>query len=439
MPIDPRIALGVQPMQLESPVNQMAKVYALQNAAQENQLGQAKLAEYQRQIEDRNALRSTLAGFTPGMSTEAQVSALQRGGHLAEARSLAESKAKVSADERAAEKSALDAEAKRLEIRGQAYGSVAANPTVENARSVLDYLLNNRLVDENGAAQAWKQIQANPTPDNIRSMAQQFQMMSVNAKDQLKVHLADLGGTVQPVSELTGKPVGEALKKTATPGELLTDKRLREKGISAAEHPLLNQAILDGRVPISRVNSRTAAIFESALQVDPKADLTALNVEQLGASAGARTAGTTKANIGIASDEANRMIGVARTIIPNVNLSDYPSLNAIQNAVSKGTGDVNIVKLNTALNSLINSYARAINPRGAATVSDKNHAREIINSAMSKGQLGGALEVMQQEMEAALGAATTATKARGKAGEEASAAKPGTKKTASGVLYTIED
>jgi hypothetical protein len=73
--------------------------------------------------------------------------------------------------------------------------------------------------------------------------------------------------------------------------------------------------------------------------------------------------------------------------------------------VAAKTGDPNITGLATSLNSLVNSYARAINPKGTPTVSDKNHAREIINAAMSSGQLSEAFTVMRQEMAAANAAA----------------------------------
>jgi hypothetical protein len=423
MPINPNIALSGKGIELANPLEQYGRMVSIQQAQQGNALRQAQIDEYQRAQEQQNALRSTLFGFTPGMSTADQVSALQRGGFLAEASQLAKTSAETTADELKSEGVRIENERKKLELLGQVYGSVANNPTVDTAGSALQYLLNNRFVDPNNAAQVWQQIQANPTPDNIRSMAQQFQMMSVSAKDQLDAALRARAIAVQE-GQLAAKPstpLSADAGKTAAP---------------VAGTPLLSQAILDGRVPVARVNSRTAPIFEAALSIDPNADLTSLNIEQTGAGAGARTAGTAKANISIASDEANRMIGVLQEIIPTVNLAEYPSINAITNAISKGTGGVEIVKLNTAINSLINSYARAINPRGQPTVSDKSHARDMINNAMSKGQLAGALEVMRQEMEAALGAATTATNTRGKAGEQP---KSGTRKTASGVSYTVED
>jgi hypothetical protein len=122
-------------------------------------------------------------------------------------------------------------------------------------------------------------------------------------------------------------------------------------------------------------------------------------------TAGARTAATVVANLEIASNEAKQMIQVARDLSSKVNVGQFKSLNAIENAVKRGTGDVNIVKLDTALNSLVNSYARAINPKGIPTVSDKEHARATVDAALSSGQLSGIFDVMDTEMTVALGAA----------------------------------
>jgi hypothetical protein len=195
MPIDARIPLqGNQPEPL---INMFAKMQSMRGAQQENQLRQAQMGEYERKLQDQNALRSTLAGFTPDMTPEAQVSALQRGGHLAEGRMLAESFSKTAKDRREEEKAALETEHSRIKIRGQMFGSVAANPTPENANSVITYLVNNKLADPAKADEIRAQIQANPTPENIRALAQQFQTMSLSAQEQLENHYVtqNLGGT----------------------------------------------------------------------------------------------------------------------------------------------------------------------------------------------------------------------------------------------------
>ena len=103
MPVDASIALGVKPMPIESPINQMAKMYEMQNMQQSNQLNQLNLGEAQRKIEERNRLRSTLGGFASDMSIDKQVNELARAGFLDEAKALAESAAKVSRDKREAD------------------------------------------------------------------------------------------------------------------------------------------------------------------------------------------------------------------------------------------------------------------------------------------------------------------------------------------------
>jgi hypothetical protein len=207
---------------------------------------------------------------------------------------------------------------------------------------------------------------------------------------------------------------------------LAMEKAAQDRGVDINAYPNVYQAVADGRIPLARVNSRTAAIFEGVLARNPDVDLNDISLDQTSATAGARTAGTTQANIGIASDEANRMIVVTRNLIPKINATNFPSLNALKNAIDKGTGGPDIVALNTSLNSLVNSYARAINPKGVATVSDKNHARDLIDSAMSDGQLDAALDVMQMEMEAALGAARAGSGRQKPAEATASASPPAT-------------
>jgi hypothetical protein len=61
MPIDPNIALGVKPIQFESPVNQMAKMYEMQNAAQSNKLNQMKMDEYTRGVAEAEQFKNALA------------------------------------------------------------------------------------------------------------------------------------------------------------------------------------------------------------------------------------------------------------------------------------------------------------------------------------------------------------------------------------------
>lgn len=202
----------------------------------------------------------------------------------------------------------------------------------------------------------------------------------------------------------------------------------KNSGVNSGDEELLGKAILDGRLDPNKVNSKNAKIYAGALRRDPEANLLELGVASAGALAGERSLGVQTAKMSTAANEANKMIGIARGLSDEVDRTEFPTINAISNAVSRGTGDVKIVQLNTALNALVNSYARAISPTGAPTVSDKNHAREVVNAAYSNNQLNGILDIMQSEMAIAREAAGTAStelkaareKSKGRATENAS-------------------
>jgi hypothetical protein len=134
MPIDPSIIGGLKPFQVESPVNALAQMLQVQGAQQQNQLGQAKLDEHQRSTDRTNLLQSTLAGMKFDAPVDEQVGTLQRGGFLTEARSLAESSAKVSKDKRETEKFQLDAMGQRLALSAQILGSAKDQASYDAAR-----------------------------------------------------------------------------------------------------------------------------------------------------------------------------------------------------------------------------------------------------------------------------------------------------------------
>ena len=60
--IDPNIALGVRPVQIENPLNQLAAYSQIQRGQQDQQLNMLKMQEYQRGLEEENKLRTLLSG-----------------------------------------------------------------------------------------------------------------------------------------------------------------------------------------------------------------------------------------------------------------------------------------------------------------------------------------------------------------------------------------
>lgn len=399
MPIDARIALGAQAPQIAQPMELYGNALKLQSMQRQNALAEQEMATAQtnqrRQAELLNFMQSAEDPYAENVQMQ-----LPRFGQpgIDMATKLAEtnryrSETKVKQAEY---------EAKTLEAV-QAMMPAAVNDPNQYARVV--EFVRGRDPAMAGRMPPWSK-------ENVLNLM-------TTAKDMVAQHRM----TANEQSMETDRAAG---RTETSRHNLAMEKAAQDRGVDINAYPNVYQAVADGRIPLARVNSRTAAIFEGVLARNPDADLNAIGLDQTSATAGARTAGATQANIGIASDEANRMIVVTRNLIPKINATDFPSLNALKNAIDKGTGGPDIVALNTSLNSLVNSYARAINPKGVATVSDKNHARDLIDSAMSNGQLEAALNVMQLEMEAALGAARAGSGRQKPAEATASASPPAT-------------
>jgi len=216
MPIDPNIALGVKPIQFESPINQMAKVYEMQNAQQANQLNQMKMDEYQRGIANTQRRNALLGGFTPDMSVDDRVNKLVQGGFLDEAKSLAESASKVNTDKRLGRAAELDALSKAHNIYKSTVGGIIGTPTQANAISQIrraGKLLNEDTSDDEAEVMALGE-----NPDAIRQWAAN---LALEAEKLLpKSDKLDLGGSVQDrfISPITGMPtVIATTQKTLAP------------------------------------------------------------------------------------------------------------------------------------------------------------------------------------------------------------------------------
>lgn len=112
MPIDASIPLGIKPVQIENPVNQLARLLQVQGLQQDQQLGRMKMDEYQRGIFEKNRLTSLLQG---GGNSEA----LRKAGFLKEALEWDEKAAKIGQDQAQAKKYGADAEKTALETNIQ--------------------------------------------------------------------------------------------------------------------------------------------------------------------------------------------------------------------------------------------------------------------------------------------------------------------------------
>ncbi|WP_157664115.1 hypothetical protein [Burkholderia ubonensis] len=136
------------------------------------------------------------------------------------------------------------------------------------------------------------------------------------------------------------------------------------------------------------------------------ADIAAANAGFQGEKAAARTGATRATNIGMAVAEAQKTFPLVREASAALPRTEFPGVNRALQAAQTGTGDPRVVALGTALNTSVNAYARAISPTGVPTVSDKEHARELLSTASTPEQLNAVLTMMEKEMAAARQAPT---------------------------------
>lgn len=144
---------------------------------------------------------------------------------------------------------------------------------------------------------------------------------------------------------------------------------------------------------------------EIVRQTDEKggsgADIAASNAEYKGTQAGERTLGTRTANIGMAVNEATQFADLALKASNNMPRGQFTPVNQALQSYDAKTGDPKIRAFGAYNNSLINAYARAISPSGTPTVSDKDHAREMLSTADSPEQYAAVVGAMKTEMTAA--------------------------------------
>jgi hypothetical protein len=130
-------------------------------------------------------------------------------------------------------------------------------------------------------------------------------------------------------------------------------------------------------------------------------DIAAKNAEFMGISAGQRTLGTRTANIEMAGTEFSNMIPLAREASNLVPRSGFLPFGKANIMFDEQTNDPALRQFAAANNSLINTYARAISPTGQPTISDKDHAREMLSTAFDQKSYNATLDQLEREIAAA--------------------------------------
>lgn len=151
----------------------------------------------------------------------------------------------------------------------------------------------------------------------------------------------------------------------------------------------------------ARIALQNAIVDEATKQgMSPQA-VAAQMAEYAGTVAGSRTVGQRAANISLAATEAQEMLGIVKETSDKFGRTNFVPWNMALKAYDTNTGSPEIAAFGASVNALVNVYARAINPTGVPTVSDKEHARAVINTVQSPEQVEAVLDIIRRELEIA--------------------------------------
>lgn len=240
--IDPSIAMGVRPIQIENPLNQLAAYSQIQSAQQGQQLNALKMQEYQRGLEEENKLRTLLSGGSdinsPDVIRQMYGISPTKGLEFQQKQALIK---KAGLETTKLESEIVDNKLKQsrqfLDTIDPADPSAPARYLAWHEANHKDPVLGPMLT-----ARGVTVDQSRANIDNaIRQGPQAFAALLNQSKlgvekfaelNKPQVFQENLGGTnrVSTIPGMGGTPtIVSNTKKEATPGELLADARARER------------------------------------------------------------------------------------------------------------------------------------------------------------------------------------------------------------------
>lgn len=244
--IDPNIALSGRPLQIESPVNQMAAMAQLQNLQQQQQLNALKMQEAQNATLERNALLQTISAKDFDLNNPTHVQKLLRKAptlgmpYVKEARMAAAEKAKSDREQVQAEHEKFKMRKEQLDFTNTALQN-STNPTL--ARAHIQQAIDLKYVSPEAGTQMLASVPEDPT--EFDAWRANLLSHSMTAKDQLeraapKMEKVDLNGVIKhidvnPNSPTYGKEILPEMVKTPSESDLARFQR--ERATIAKDNP----------------------------------------------------------------------------------------------------------------------------------------------------------------------------------------------------------
>ena len=152
---------------------------------------------------------------------------------------------------------------------------------------------------------------------------------------------------------------------------------------------------------LNRFSKNNAALVAEKVAKDTGDDPTQILENQIaatGKSAEARTIGTGVGKSALSAGTFASGVTNALDASKLVGRGQFVPFNQIEQLVKKNASDPNVLDFKAAHQTLIREYAKAINPNGNPTVSDMNHARELLDTATDEPAYERVVQRLQSEV-----------------------------------------
>lgn len=242
--IDPNIAMGYKPVQIENPLNQLAAMTQIQAGQQGQQLNALQMRKAQQDFDTQNALAEAYKGAfnteTGALDYNLLTRRLAEGGAGSAIPTVLKTRKEAEQAEATLGKTKVETREAKQKLLGTMSRDLSRSPTDSNLNAHFEDLVSSGLFSpqEITIAQAKRdQLLAMPLADRIPILASQGATAG-DLKPVIKE--TDIGGNVlsRVLDAYSGAQIsqGTPIKKTPTPGELLVDARARE-AVARGENP----------------------------------------------------------------------------------------------------------------------------------------------------------------------------------------------------------
>jgi len=489
--IDPSIAMGYKPIQIENPLNQLAAMTQIQSGQQGQQLNALQMQKAQLELEDRNMLRGLDPNDPEYINKITRINP-QLGLELL-------------TKEQTRKTQQIDRETKINTLTQQMQRNLSSDPSDININKNFASFVSSGLFDANHIADAKDrrdQLLAMPLADRVPFLSR----IGASAGDlKLVNQIINTGGQVisRNIDPFSSRVLNEeTIQKTPTIADKIAQQRLTHELNSTGDFSpasldlAANLYLQTGQLPNLGISRNAAAIKTkiynratelygnpagAAPSVNPPGAAPSVNppgaapnVNPAGANAPVPfnaanmaeqivnskmdVAAKSKAVRDFASGPESRKITAFNTAINHLDTlsklsvalqnNDVQAINYIGNAFAKATGQPAPTTFDAAKSIIGSEIAKAVSGAGTTALGDRKEIREAIESKNSPAQLaevingftellGGQLDSMQHTYKSSTGRTDFNTKLTPRAREVVS--KLSTNATASPTTVITSD